>query len=262
MRREQQRSDLSKKLVILGGSSLNTPLFFAALAKHSFHLTEVCLVGRSEEKLEIIGTFSQLIAKKLGLMVAITWDTDMQRAMSSTHYILNQIRTGGIEGQIEDRRNLALSGVVSHAAGYAEAIRNIPIALDCAQIAEKEAPDALFINFSNPVSMICEAIAMTTSINCVGICHHSLSMRSDFAGLLDVPLEKVHVDYFGINHLGWVGDVRVDENSQMDRLMDIIITMKINRYNYEYVRLFGLINRKSTRLNSSHIPLSRMPSSA
>lgn len=232
---------MPKKLVILGGSSLNTSLFFAALAKHRLNLDEVCLVGRSGEKLEAVGGFSQLVAKQLGVTAKVTWDTDMRRAMFGAQYILNQIRVGGIEAQIEDRRNLALSGVVGHAAGYAEAIRNIPVILDCARAAEEEAPNAVFINFSNPVSVICEAIAMTSSINCVGICHHSLSMRGDFAALLGAPPEQVHVDYFGINHLGWVTDVRVGEHSQMSRLVNTIITRKVKRYNYEYVRLFNLI---------------------
>ena len=231
-----------KKLVILGGSGLNTPAFCAALADNSgLVLDEICLIGRSEESVEMVGRFCRSILERLDIPTRVTWETDVARAAVGARYILNTIRVGGIKGQVEDRRNLALSGIVGHAASYAEAIRNIPATLDAVRKIETVAPDAVFVNFANPVSLLCEAIAAASSITCIGLCYHAFSMRNGFASLLGVHSEQVGVEYFGLNHLGWVTDVQVDGHSQMSRLVNMIITRRVKKYNYQVIRPFGPI---------------------
>lgn len=231
-----------KKLVILGGSSLNTPAFFAAIAHaSSLAFDEICLVGRSDEAVESVGQFCRSISQCLDIPTRVTWDTDIRRAAADARYVLNTLRAGGIEGQVEDRKNLALSGIVGHAAGYAEAIRNIPPTLDAIRKIETVAPDTVFINFTNPVSLVCEAVATVSSIMCVGICYHAFSTRDDFASLLQVHPEQVHVEYFGLNHLGWVADVHIDGRSRMSHLVNAIIEQKVKKYNYQVIEPFGLI---------------------
>jgi len=231
-----------KKLVILGGGSLNTPAFFAALAHHSGLVwDEICLIDRSEEAVEIVGRFCRSIVERSDVPVTVTWETDVARAVAGAQYVLNMIRVGGIEGRIEDCRNLALSGIVGHAASYAEAIRNIPATLDLIRKIGTVAPDAVFVNFANPVSLLCEAIAAANSITCIGICYHAFLMRDDVASLLGVQPQQVHVEYLGLNHLGWVTDVQVDGHSQMSRLVNTMITRRVKKYNYQLIRPFGLI---------------------
>jgi 6-phospho-beta-glucosidase len=231
-----------KQLVVLGGSSLNTPALFAALAHYPrLALEEVCLVGRSDEQLEIVGRFCRRIVERLHLPTSVVWDTDLARAASGATYVLNVIRAGGVDGQVQDRRNLALSGIVGHAAGYAEALRNLPATLQSAGVLEVVAPTALLINFTNPVSALCEAVTEVSSLKCIGICHHAFAMRGDFATLLGVAPCRVRVEYFGLNHLGWVTDVLVDGHSQMRRLREVLVARRLKKYNYDVVDLFGLI---------------------
>ena len=233
---------MSKRLVVLGGSSLNTPALFGALANsNGLPVDEVCLVGRSEESVEVIGQFCRMIVEHLNIPATVCWETDVSRAATGARYILNMIRVGGIEGQIEDRRNLALSGVVGHAAGYAEAIRNLGPTLDAVQKIEATAPKAIFVNFANPVSVLCEAIALSSSVPCIGICHHAFSIGEDFAALLGADEKQVFVNFLGINHIGWVTDVQVDGQSQMGRLMGKLIEQKNKKYNYRRIQPFGLI---------------------
>ncbi|MBD3182827.1 hypothetical protein GF312_11090 [Candidatus Poribacteria bacterium] len=230
-----------KKLVIIGGSSLNTPWFFTAMAEHNLKLGQIYLVGRNKQKLETVGNYCHSLSKKLKLSAEVSWTTKLDEALTGTHYILNQLRAGGTQGQVTDRKNLALSGITGHAAGYVEAIHNLPPILDAVKTMEEKKSSAIFINFTNPVSIICEAIAMNSSINFIGICHHTLSLNEKFAQLLQSSPEETCIDYFGINHLGWISDVKINGKSQMQKAVNIIKKHKIKEFNYQYAGEFGTI---------------------
>lgn len=229
---------MTSKLVIVGGSSLNTPAFFAALPTDALALDEVCLLGRSAERTEVVASYCQWVANKRGLPISVTWDTDVAHAVGGARWILNQMRVGNHD---VDDRNLAWSGVVGHAAGYAEAIRHLPPTLALARAIQSHAPGALLINFTNPVSVLCEAVARETSINVVGICQHASAMRRDFAILLNAPVESVEVEYYGLNHLGWVTDARVDGVSRMETLLGVLAARRLKRYNFAQAQRFGII---------------------
>jgi alpha-galactosidase len=51
------------------------------------------------------------------------------------------------------------------------ALRTVPIVLDIARDVERIAPDALLINYSNPLTRVCLAATRYTSVRVVGLCH-------------------------------------------------------------------------------------------
>jgi 6-phospho-beta-glucosidase len=227
-------------LVILGGGSLNTPAFFAALSKEDQWLRRVCLVDKSAEYVEEVGEFCKAIALQFNLPLQITWETDLKNAVVDADVVLNMLRVGGLDALEEDQHQLAVSGAVGHATTYPQAIRNLPVTLEAAHVVEKVAPDALWVNFSNPVTILCEALALHSKLRCVGICYHSFTMRSDFADILGVDPMRARVEFFGLNHLGWVTDITVDGVSRMDQLIKAIKQQKNKRYNHWYTQI-GLI---------------------
>ncbi|HEY3063188.1 MAG TPA: hypothetical protein VGL99_29790 [Chloroflexota bacterium] len=220
----------SRKLVILGGSSPNTPAFFEAGGSG---WDEVCLVGRSAEKVERVGLACQAIVEQRQVNVRVTWDTDIRRAARGAAYVLNMLRVGGAAAVANDRQLLAASGIVGHAASYPEAIRHLAPTLLAAHTVQSVAPEAVFVNFANPVSILCEAIADETTLSCFGICHHAFSMRTDFARILDVSVSDVRVEYRGLNHLGWVTDVLVNGASALDELIRRLVQRRIKAYDYD-----------------------------
>jgi alpha-galactosidase/6-phospho-beta-glucosidase family protein len=91
------------------------------------------------------------------------------------------------------------------------------------------------------VSILNEAIAQETTLNCVGICHHAFGMQSDFACLLEVPTERVRVEYQGLNHLGWVTDVLVDGLSRRAELIRRLVQRRVTAYDYQLAAAFEAI---------------------
>src|SRR5438876_6648129 len=92
-----------RKLVILGGSSANTPAFFAAVRDAGgLPIDQVCLVAPSPEKLEHVGRFCRWVAAEFGLPMLVSWETNLSRAAQGASYVLNLLRVGGVDGELAD----------------------------------------------------------------------------------------------------------------------------------------------------------------
>ena len=66
-------------------------------------------------------------------------------------------------------------------------------------------------------------------------------MRTDFARLLGVTPERLRVEYLGLNHLGWVTDVLVDDESRLGQLVDVLVARQVKAYDYDLAALFNAI---------------------
>jgi len=82
------------------------------------------------------------------------------------------------------------------------------------------APRAWMINFTNPVSIITQAVHQETDARLIGICDTPLEMFEDAAHAIGLPASVCGYDYFGLNHLGWLRDVLFEGEGQLHRIWD------------------------------------------
>jgi 6-phospho-beta-glucosidase len=75
------------------------------------------------------------------------------------------------------------------------------------------------INFTNPVSIITQALT-STGVRVIGICDTPTELFEDVARVLGVDPARCNFDYFGLNHLGWLREVYCDGAPQLYRLWD------------------------------------------
>jgi alpha-galactosidase len=68
---------------------------------------------------------------------------------------------------------------------------------------EKYCPDALLLNYSNPMAMICRAIQRSSFIKITGLCHSVQGTAAMLAEWIDVPFNEITYTCAGINHLAW-----------------------------------------------------------
>ena len=87
------------------------------------------------------------------------------------------------------------------------AVRTIPAMVEYGRLVARLAPRAWLINFSNPVSIITQAVHQETDARLIGICDTPMEMFEDAAHALGLPATACSYDYFGLNHLGWLRDV-------------------------------------------------------
>jgi alpha-galactosidase len=88
-------------------------------------------------------------------------------------------------------------------SGVFRALRTIPIMLDIVEDMERYCPDAVLLNYSNPMAMLCRAIQRTSSIPVTGLCHSVQGTAEMLAGWIGAPIEEITYTCAGINHQAW-----------------------------------------------------------
>lgn len=192
------------KVALLGGGGLRSPLLARALAGSGLGVRELALYDKDPGRLAAIAPVVEASAPGVRVSVSRT----PAAAVSGSRFIFASIRVGGQEARAHDERTCLGAGVLGQetvgAAGAALAMRNIPAMLRLADVAEREAPGATIINYTNPAGMVTEALLRETSLEVVGICDTPAELTDRVVGLLYLDPGAVSVGWSGINHLGWL----------------------------------------------------------
>jgi 6-phospho-beta-glucosidase len=103
------------------------------------------------------------------------------------------------------------------------ALRTIPVMLDYVRLVRELAPGAWLLNFTNPAGMVTEAITRVAGYErAVGICDNPAAMLRGIAALLDVKPERLFPEYYGLNHLGWLGAVYLEGVDLVPRIIQAL----------------------------------------
>ena len=144
--------------------------------------------------------------------------------------------------------------------GIMRTLRTIPVLEDFSRDMEEVCPDALFLNYVNPMAMLSGYMQRYTGVNTLGLCH-SVQVCSE--GLLsslgmDDKLEGRKELIAGINHMGWLLEIKdkngVDLYPEIKRrinekLADPNFTDKVR---FDYIRNFGYYCTESSEHNAEY----------
>lgn len=140
--------------------------------------------------------------------------SDRLEALRGAKYVCNAIQVGGYEPctvtdfEIPKKYGLRQTiGDINGVGGIFRALRTIPVMRDFARDMEEVCPDALFINYTNPMSMLTLAWNQYTGIKAVGLCHSHQSCVPMLLGRLGLPKDGVNYKIAGINHMAWLLEI-------------------------------------------------------
>ena len=201
------------KLAIIGAGGFRTPVIYRAIAaggtKTSYD--ELALYDIDAARLERIGSVLTGIDERLGATVPHHMTTSLEEAVDGADVIYCAVRVGGIAGRLVDETVAIEAGIIGQetagAGGLAFALRTVPVVTEIAKVVARRAPTALFINFTNPVGLVTEALRRVLGDRVIGICDAPEDLCRRVAGALGRRPEELWFDYFGINHLGWLRGV-------------------------------------------------------
>jgi alpha-galactosidase len=92
--------------------------------------------------------------------------------------------------------------------GISRAMRMIPAMVDVARDVADLCPEALFVNYGNPMTANCWAIRQATGVPVVGLCHGTFRVERQLAAFIGAPPDQVSSLYAGLNHLTFIYDLR------------------------------------------------------
>lgn len=139
---------------------------------------------------------------------------DRLEALRGAKYVINAIQVGGYDPctitdfEIPKKYGLRQTiGDTNGIGGIFRALRTIPVMQGFAEDMEKVCPDALFINYTNPMSILTLAWNRYTSINAVGLCHSHQECIPGLFRKLGLPQDNLRYKIAGINHMAWLLEI-------------------------------------------------------
>ncbi|MCX8062450.1 MAG: hypothetical protein N3D16_07700, partial [Anaerolineales bacterium] len=217
------------KLAILGAAGLRTPLIVQAilLRQARLGLSELALMDIDAERLDLIAALTAPLEAANPPRFHIHRTTDLDVALQGADYVITTFRIGGMPARAIDERVPLNHGVLGQETtgpgGFAMGLRTIPVLLAVAEKMKALCPQAWIINFANPAGMLAEALVQVSGWQrSVGICDAPHTMRRALAALLNAPPDHVFLDYFGLNHLGWIRRVIYQGEDHLPRFLEWI----------------------------------------
>lgn len=196
------------------------------------------------ERANITKNILEEVKEKLNVNAEIKVYEDRVEAIEGSRFIISAIQVGGYEpSTVVDfaiPRKYGIEQTIADTTGIAglmRAFRTIK-ALEpiCAEI-EEHAPNALMLNYSNPMPLVTNYMQLNTNVNVVGLCHSVQGCVKDL--LLNLGLEdeldykELAPSYAGINHMNYLVSLRDKNfNDIYPIIMERIEEVLANKENY------------------------------
>lgn len=241
-----------ERIAVLGGSSVYTPELVLSVISHNVNVKEIALIGREGPKLPLVAQFCQRLLNKSGFPATILSTTNVEEGVTGANYIVNNIRVGGMEARLRDEKLPPKYAMIGDqglgAGGFANALRTLPVVLGIAEIIERVNPETTFINLSNPMGIVVEALIKYSKLNVIGVCDLPGTYIAKVARLMNRDPSEINVNYFGLSHMGWIQDVHIDKRSCMAQVLERIDAAGDDGFDRELIALFRVIPTKTLSL--------------
>jgi len=169
---------------------------------------EFSLMAPTERKTMYVKRFVERVIKENGLSAKVHMTTDRCEAIRDAKYVISTFQIGGLEATELDYEIPMKYGVdqcigdTLSPGGIFRALRSIPVSIDLARDVEELSPNALVLNYVNPMSIVCWALGQT-NVQFVGLCHGVQVTLDLISGYCNVPKDEITYLSAGINHMAW-----------------------------------------------------------
>ncbi len=199
------------KVTIIGAGSavFATELMTDILSTPALDQGTFALVDIDPERLELAHRMAEFLIRKSGRAWDVQASTDRTQVLAGSDYVIHTIEVAGLANVRHDYDIPLKYGVdqcigdTIGPGGLFKALRTLPAWLEILADVERLAPQALVMNYTNPMSLTVLAGVRASSLPIVGLCHSIQHTSQQLAEYLDIPLEEIDWRAAGINHLAW-----------------------------------------------------------
>ncbi len=190
-----------------------------------------------------------------------------KEALRGATFVINAIQIGGYDPctiiDFEIPKKFGLRQTIADTLGIGgimRALRTIPVMDDFAKDMAEVCPDALFLNYTNPMAMLSGYMQRYTPIKTLGLCH-SVQVCSE--GLLkelgmEDKLEGRKELIAGINHMGWLLEIKDKNGIDLYPEIKSRVAAKIadpdfkDKVRLDYINHFGYYCTESSEHNAEY----------
>ncbi len=205
------------RITVIGGGSSYTPELVDGILNHyeEMPVEQITLVDISDgaEKMRIVAELSRRMIEQRGRKITLDTTLDRRAALKDRDFVCNQFRVGGLKARARDESIPMRYGAIGQetvgAGGFAKALRTIPVVLEIARDLEELGSKAWLLNFTNPASMVTQALLNHSNIRAIGLCNVPINMQMAIAQAFGVQVDEVGMDFFGLNHLSFARHIYI-----------------------------------------------------
>jgi alpha-galactosidase len=228
--------------------------------------SNIVLMDINSERLATSEQVAHFINESLGTNATIEVTTDRREALVGADYVICMIQVGGYEPatvtDFEIPKKYGLEQTIGDTLGIGgimRGLRTIPVLLDITHDMEELCPDALFINYVNPMAMNQWALSRETSIKTVGLCHSVPHTAHELSEDIGIPYEDINYLVAGINHVAFYlkfehAQTGEDLYPLIQKVVDEGRVPDWNRVRYEIFQRFGYFVTESSEHFSEYSP--------
>ena len=210
------------------------------LSYPSLRGSDLFLMDIDTERLRYIEQAVRHIVEAGGYPARVATTADRREVLQGADAAVCTVLQGGVELwrrdiEIPKRYGVDINiGDTRGPAGIFRALRTIPLMLEiCADI-EALCPQAILLNYTNPMAMLCKAMQTATAVNVVGLCHSVQGTAEMLTRWIDADLKDVDYLCAGINHQAWYLKFEAGGHDAYPRIREAVGRPEI--YNEEPVR--------------------------
>ena len=188
-------------------------------------------------------------------------------ALRGANFVINAIQVGLydpctiIDFEVPKKYGLRQTiGDTLGIGGIMRGLRTIPVMADFARDMEEVCPDAWFLNYTNPMAILSGYMQRYTGVKTIGLCHSVQSCSFDLLTQLGMEdkLEGRRELIAGINHMGWLLEIKDKDNNDLYPEIKRRIDEKLNdptfdnKVRFDYIKNFGYYCTESSEHNAEY----------
>ena len=190
-------------------------------------------------------------------------------ALRNATFVVDAIQVGGYDPctitDFEIPKKFGLRQTIADTLGIGgimRGLRTIPVLEGFARDMEEVCPDALFLNYTNPMGILSGYMQRYTDVKTVGLCHsvqvcsEKLLEKLDMKDKLEGRVETIA----GINHMAWLLDIKDKDGNDLypeirRRAAEMNVSQKHDdMVRFEYIKHLGYYCTESSEHNAEYNP--------
>ncbi len=231
-------------------------------------LDEGCfaLVDIDSTRLELAYQIAERLIAQSGKRWTVRYSTERRDLLAGSDFIINMIEVAGLANVRHDFDipmkygiNQSIGDTIGP-GGIFKALRTGPAWLDILHDAEQLCPQALVLNYTNPMSILTLTALAGTNMSTVGLCHSVQNTSKYLAEYLEVPYNELQWRCAGINHNAWFSELRYQNQDMYPRLQERAQLPEVyerDPVRFEIMRYFGAFVTESSGHFSEYVPYFR-----
>jgi alpha-galactosidase len=203
------------------------------------------------------------VAEQVGAKPTVTTHLDRRAALDGAEFVVNMVQVGGLSATRTDFEVPAAYGLrqtigdTLGIGGIFRALRTFPLLAGLAEDMAAAAPDALLLNYTNPMAMnIWYLSEVAPRLKAYGLCHSVYWTVVGLSEVMGIPHEEVSYHSAGVNHQAWM--LRMERDGQdLYPLLDSKIRDDAElrrRVRVDMYRRLGYYPTETSEHSSAYVP--------